>query len=82
MNYKIASKLCSILCTIGVLLLTMLLIIRTVNTLFIICAGMGVVFISIGFGVKALFFRCPNCGKRLPLKSEGGHCPNWGKMLH
>ena len=81
MNYKTANTICSALCTVGVLLLTMLLIIQVVNTLFIICAGLGVLFIALGFGVKLIFFRCPNCGKRLPLKSDGGHCPNCGKML-
>lgn len=81
MNYKTANTICSVLCTVGVLLLTMLLIIQVVNALFIVCAGLGVLFIGLGFGVKLIFFRCPNCGKRLPLKSDGGHCPNCGKML-
>ncbi len=79
MNYKLANTLCSVLCTIAVLLFTLIIVLGA-GTISIICGGLGFLLMALGLGFKLLFFRCPRCGKRLPMKG-GSHCPNCGKML-
>ena len=81
MDYKTANLACSILCTVGLLCLTCLVIIRQVNTLFLVFAGAGIFLLALGLAIKALYFRCPNCGRRLPMKSDGRYCPYCNKKL-
>ena len=76
MNHKTATLFCSIACTVGVLCLTCLMIIWEFNALFILFGGLGLLFIALGLVVKYLFFRCPHCGQRLPMKSDGSYCPH------
>ena len=43
---------------------------------------LGIVIIIIGFLVKVIFYRCPECGVMIPWRPLNvKHCPNCGKKL-
>jgi rubrerythrin len=43
---------------------------------------LGIVIIIIGFLVRVIFYRCPECGVMIPWRPLNvKHCPNCGKKL-
>lgn len=43
---------------------------------------LGIVMIIIGFLIRIIFYRCPQCGAMIPWRPLNiKHCPNCGKKL-
>jgi hypothetical protein len=44
--------------------------------------GIAIIIIIIGFLVRVIFYRCPECGVMIPWRPLNvKHCPNCGKKL-
>mgnify|MGYP006876757318 FL=1 len=80
---KVCSFIHNLLLFAGVIILFIAILCTRLITVMGLGA-MGMALIAMAYGFTALFFRCPDCKKRLPWK-EGGRqvssCPHCGRKL-
>lgn len=83
MNYRRANTLALVLCVIGVVIAIVLYSFQNVTTWFIVLTVLAGLCIIAGVVVKLVFYRCPHCNGRLPLKAVSARefCPCCGKKL-
>jgi hypothetical protein len=82
MNYKKANGLSGIFCAVGICLSFMLLLFPDGGPGFVLTAVAALLFVAAGAAIKIMFYRCPHCGKLLPLRNAFiDYCPGCGDKL-
>ena len=80
MTYKVANLMGYVFILIGIVLFGISIICfqSEIN----VGAIGGIVIIIIGFLIRIIFYRCPQCGVSIPWRPLNiKHCPNCGKKL-
>ena len=83
MNHHKAYKLGNILGIAGVIVLLCLYLLSEINWLFYLIIAIAVLLMGAGIIIPAVFYRCPHCSGRLPLRmlSMPTYCPHCGEKL-
>ncbi len=84
LNHKQAGTLSEILCILAIACAFSLFLLEEASFFFGLIVFLSIVLCCAGLAVKIMFYRCPHCRQRLPLRTfvTLDYCPRCGKWIN